>query len=125
MRKYKSLSIGLSSLTLLGLCFIFHPGAQAKSELVAPTKEEQRQQYQQMLDSQAERAKRADALLTKQEEQHQQYVQTLNAQAEYMKRAEAVVAKQEEFMKRYEKILNIWEAQQQQYQRYLDTLPKK
>jgi len=42
-----------------------------------------------------------------------------------MTRSEALLARQEQFAERWEKILATWERQQAEYQKYLDTLPKK
>ena len=62
----------------------------------------------------------------------QQLQQMLNDQEAILKRSASLLTVQEEFMKRqdiafkrYEKILETWEQQQQQYQRYLDSLAKK
>jgi uncharacterized protein HemX len=56
---------------------------------------------------------------------NQQSQRLLDEQADRSKRTEALLAGQEEILKRYQKILETWERQQQEYQRYLDTLPKK
>jgi hypothetical protein len=62
----------------------------------------------------------------------QDYQRLLNEQASILKRSASLLAQQEDFFKkqeaafrRYERILDTWERQQQQYQRYLDSLPKK
>jgi hypothetical protein len=70
------------------------------------------------------------------EDPYKRALEVYNAQAkqaeEQAKRSEALLARgevflkqQEEAFKRYEKILDTWERQQQEYQKYLDTLPKK
>jgi len=53
-------------------------------------------------------------------------------QASILKRGAALLTQQEDFIKKqdlafrhYEKILETWERQQQQYQRYLDSLSKR
>ena len=38
---------------------------------------------------------------------------------------ETMMSRQEKYMERYDKILATWERQQAQYQKYLDSLPKK
>jgi uncharacterized protein (DUF3084 family) len=42
-----------------------------------------------------------------------------------LQRAEALAARQEADSTRFEKILDTWERQQAEYQKYLDSLPKK
>ncbi len=83
---------------------------------------------------QATRGQTTDTAAT--EDQYQRaledYTARVKHQEEQEKRAEALLAKEEDFLKRqeeafkrFEKILETWERQQQEYQRYLDTLPKK
>jgi septal ring factor EnvC (AmiA/AmiB activator) len=117
MHKYRNAAVGLGLLALVGLWFAFRASAQTKPEQASPATQAD-QKYQRMLDEQADRAKRAEVMLKEQEAQH--------------KRVETLLAKQEEFFerqlrafKRFEKVLDTWETQQQQYQKYLDTLPKK
>src|SRR5258705_11336410 len=117
MHKFRNVAVGLGLLALVGLWFAFRSSAQTKPEQPAPAKQAD-QQYQRLLDEQADRARRAEVMLKEQEAQH--------------KRVETLLAKQEDFLekqlrafKRFEKILDTWETQQQQYQKYLDTLPKK
>ena len=73
-------------------------------------------QYQQMMDVQADRGKHAEALLHEEEEMHQRLVVLLGEQEQLVKRRQTDTD-------RYEKILATWERQQQQYQKYLDSLP--
>ena len=68
------------------------------------------QRYNQLVQSQEERAKRAEAMLARQEAM--------------LTRSEQLMDKQEAAFARFQKILDTWERQQQQYQKYLDTLPK-
>ena len=53
------------------------------------------------------------------------YEASMKVQEEADKRAAALMTREEELTGRYEKVLATWERQQQEYQRYLDTLPKK
>ncbi len=114
MHKYRNTALALGILALAVAWFILQAHGQNRPEPAVQAD----QQYQKLLDEQADRAKRAEIILKEQEAQH--------------KRIEALVAQQEDFLKRqleafkrFEKILDTWEAQQRQYQRYLDTLPKK
>ena len=117
MNKFRHIALGLTLISLLGAWLILHANAQPKPDVVSPNSAEE-QQYQRMLDEQADRFKRAETILKEQEAQH--------------KRVEGALTKQEDFLerqlkafKRFETILDTWENQQKQYQKYLDTLPKK
>lgn len=66
------------------------------------------------------------------ERQMKDYEASVKRQAELQRRGElllekeeAFVAQQEKLAHKYEAVLATWERQQQEYQRYLDTLPKK
>src|SRR4051812_12384684 len=117
MHKYRNAAVGLGLLALVGLWFAFRASAQTKPQQTSPTTRAD-QEYQRMLDEQADRGKRTEVILKEQEAQH--------------KRVETLLARQEDFFerqlsafKRFETILDTWETQPKQYQKYLDTLPKK
>ena len=117
MHKYRNNTVRLAFLALAGSWFILHSNAETQPD-VPTSKAQTDQQYQQLLDGQADRAKRAEILLKEQEESR--------ARAEaFMKAQEAFFDRQLKAFERYEKILDRYETQQQQYQKYLDTLPKK
>jgi Putative prokaryotic signal transducing protein len=65
-----------------------------------------------------QRVKRAEALMAGQEQSHQRYL-------EYLTKVEENQRRVEENQRRFEKILATWEQQQQEYQKYLDSLEKK
>lgn len=117
MQKYQDKTASLAIFALAGVLFILPVNAETKPD--NPTANAQpTDQYQQLLDGQADRAKRAEILLKEQEAQH--------ARAEaLMKAQEALFETQLKAFARYEKILDTYESQQRQYQKYLDTLPKK
>ena len=117
MHKYRNKTIGRAFLALAGLWFILHVNAEIKPD--NPTSSAQTdQQYQQLLDGQADRARRAEFMMKEQEGQ------LARAEA-LMKAQEALFDRQLKAFARFEKILDTWETQQEQYQKYLDTLPKK
>ena len=104
MKRYMYLVLPVA-VAVLALCFL--PAIRAKAQNSADVNasaQKINEQSQRLLDEQAERFKRIETLLSKQED---------------------LMKRQEEAFKRFEKILDTWEKQQQQYQRYLDTLPKK
>jgi hypothetical protein len=67
--------------------------------------------YQRIFDDQIARTKRYEGLLTRQEEM--------------MKKQEDLMKRQEEGANRFLTICEKWEKQQQQFQRYLDSLGRK
>jgi septal ring factor EnvC (AmiA/AmiB activator) len=66
--------------------------------------QERIQRYNQLVQGQEDRARRVESLLIRQEQ---------------------LMDKQEAAFARFEKILATWEQQQKQYQKYLDSLPKR
>ena len=103
MNKFRTITIGLALITLSGAWFVFHANAQPKPDAPSPTTAAE-QQYQRMLNEQADRFKRTEALLKAQEDFFERQLKAFT---------------------RFEKVLETWERQQQQYQKYLDTLPTK
>jgi hypothetical protein len=92
-----------------------HPNeAAATAQNVYNDQLKRRESQQDVFDQQA---KRADKLMHEQEEMHQRAEGMLTTQESFMK-------KQVDAFVRFEKILDTWERQQQQYQKYLDSLPK-
>jgi uncharacterized protein HemX len=102
MKRYLYLILSLVALAT-ALAYLTPARAQTSEELNSKA-QKVNDQSRRLLDEQAERFKRVEALLTRQEQ---------------------FMEKQEAAFKRFEKILDTWERQQQQYQKYLDTLPKK
>lgn len=78
--------------------------------------------------SQEQRARSA-ALFDKaekaQDETHKRNAELMERTDALLSTQEAMLKRQQEDFSRFEKILDIWEKQQAQYQRYLDTLPEK
>jgi ribulose kinase len=107
------LFLGTAVLTVAFACWLCLPRANAQPTAGTPTASQQAadvQRYNQLIQSQEDRAKRAETMLARQEA--------------LLARSEQLVDKQEAAFARYQKILDTWEQQQKQYQKYLDTLPK-
>lgn len=60
-----------------------------------------------------------------QEESHAHAMAATAKAEELIKRQEADLKQQEDNLARFDKILTVWERQQAQYQKYLDSLPSK
>src|SRR5262249_15202042 len=89
-----------------GYFLIFSAAAQGPSVSKSPD-----EAYQQIFQDQIARTKRYEGLLSRQEEM--------------MKRQEDLMKRQEDGATRFLNLLEKWDKQQQQYQKYLDSLGKK
>jgi hypothetical protein len=128
MQKYRKTAVTISLAIVAAVWFVLHANAQTAPEAASPTAQRE-QQYQRLLDDGADHSKQAEVLLKEQEAELKQQEAVHKADR---KRVEAMLGEQEnllarqaKYVTRYEKILDTWESQQKEYQRYLDTLPKK
>lgn len=120
----------IASLGLLGgaaMWLTFGASAQTKPEPgIPPTlSPAEAQQHQRMLDEQAERSRKADALIRDQEAQNRRSENLLAKLEAHFAKQEKLTENQTRALARYEKLLDTMETQQRQYQRYLDSLPRK
>ena len=108
MKKYYCWAVGVGFLGAVSFCLLV-PHATGQGTPGQTTDEDDSykravEHYNLQAKESEDQLKRSDVLLAREEE---------------------VFKRQEEALKRYEKILETWERQQQEYQKYLDALPKK
>jgi septal ring factor EnvC (AmiA/AmiB activator) len=121
--RYMILVIGFAAAILVWQ-FVIRANAQTATN--APQMNvSQHDQYQHLLDAQEARSKRAEDLFAKEEEAFKRQEEHITRYEKLTDRQEKLLDRQEKNIERYEKILETWEKQQQQYQKYLDSLGNK
>ncbi|HTQ38239.1 MAG TPA: hypothetical protein VMJ32_04390 [Pirellulales bacterium] len=108
LKKHRILAGLIVAAIVGGFGFLIFSAA-AQSPLPAKTPADDA--YQRIFEDQIARTKRYEGLLSRQEE--------------LMKRQEELMKHQEDAVTRFMTILDKWDKQQQQYQKYLDSLGKK
>ena len=119
---YLTAALGIFAAAFCWLCLPpANAQSAAKDTTVAPSSDagakERIQQYDQLLKTQQDHAKRTDQMLQDQDNRTKRVESLLVRQEQLMDKQEAAFA-------RFQKILDTWEQQQKQYQQYLDSLKK-